>query len=100
MIAHCPASFFNQHKKEWAMTTQENRITDEDRIKADNLARSGWEAASGKGAEWQQAVLKEDLSMEDAITLAIGQLQAACYVLKMFLVHAQPKELVLQIAKE
>ena len=81
------------------MTEPDQSITEE-MIKQQNLAKSGWEAVSGKGAEWQQAVLRKELSMEDAITLAVGQLQGAAYVLRMFLQHAQPREVALSIAQE
>jgi len=81
------------------MTEPKESITEE-MVKQQNLAKSGWEAVSGKGAEWQQAVLRKELSMEDAITLAVGQLQGATYVLKMFLQHAQPREVALGIAQE
>lgn len=82
------------------MTDQPAEHITEEMVRQQNLTKSGWEAVTGKGAEWQQAVLKNELSMQDAITLAIGQMQAASYVLKMFLQHAQPKEVALDIAQE
>lgn len=82
------------------MTDPQDQPTIEEMVRQQNLIKSGWKAVTGKGAEWQQAVLKQELSMQDAITLAIGQMQGASYVLRMFLQHAQPKEVALDIAQE
>lgn len=77
------------------MTDQLDELT-----RQQNLAKLGWEAVTGKGVEWRQAVLNEELTIKDAVTLAIGQLQAASHVLKMFLQHTQPRAIAVDIAQE
>lgn len=45
------------------MTDQPAEHITEEMVRQQNLTKSGWEAVTGKGAEWQQAVLKNELSM-------------------------------------
>lgn len=82
-----------------AQTTTDD-VTDQEIAEHDRLMRLGWEAVSGKGAQWAQQVAKKELTIQEAITLATGQLQGACYVLKMFLRSVSPEQAKNDIAEE